>query len=54
MQSRICKQELQSQVNPPCIESATTISEKSGVSLGGAISRDSHIQYKYILRSEEF
>ena len=37
MQSRICKQELQSQVNPPSIESATTTSEKVEYRLGGRL-----------------
>ena len=37
MQSRICNQELQSQVNPPSIESATTTSEKVEYRLGGRL-----------------
>ena len=37
MQSEQCKQERQSQVNPPCIGSATTTSERVEYRLGGRL-----------------
>eukprot|EP01047_Picozoa_sp_COSAG01_P096837 COSAG01_NODE_27260_length_690_cov_1.035533_1_plen_144_part_01 len=46
MQSRICKQERQSQVNPPCIQALLQHQKEWSIAWGGAISRDSHTVQK--------
>ena len=48
MQSRICKQERQSQVNPPCIEALLQLQERVEYRLGGRLVVEIH---KYSTKS---